>query len=238
MEHGPHETIEHAEHDAHHAHDDFAKTVAITVAILAAGIAFVGGLSHHIHNEVLSKQIRAGIDSNKGANRWAWYQSTNIRFHAYKTQVALDETDANPAAKENRKKLVEEWKKKIDAYESRDEKGNETGTLPKVKHEAEEFDRKAEANLAESEHFHHRAVRIDLGNLGLQFGVVLASLAILTKRRAFWYAGIAFGIAGFLWAMGGFFEIGLPHAAEHGPTTGEHGAPVIKPGDHGEKKPH
>jgi hypothetical protein len=227
MEHGPAETIEHAEHDAHHAHDDFSKLVAITVAILAAGIAFVSGLSHQIHNEVLSRQIQAGIDSNKGANRWAWYQATNVRFHAYKTQIALVETDPNPAVKENRKELVDEWKKKVDAYETKDGKG----TLPKVKLEAEDFDRKAEANLADSQHIHHRVGRIDLGNLGLQFGVVLASLAILTKRREFWFAGIAFGLAGFLWAMAGYFEIGLPHGEHHGTAATEH-----KADDHLEKK--
>jgi Domain of unknown function (DUF4337) len=230
MEHGPAETIEHVQHDAHHAQDDFSKFVAITVAILAAGIAFVSGLSHNIHNEVLSKQIQAGIDSNKGANQWARYQATNIRFHAYKTQVALVESDPNAAAKESRKSLVEGWTKKIDEYETTDGKG---GTLPQIKKSAEEFDHKAEAALSDSEHIHHKAGRIDLGNLGLQFGVVLASLAILTKRREFWFAGITFGLAGFLWAMAGYFEIGLPHGGHHDAASTEH-----KADDHGEKKAH
>ena len=226
MEHGPAETIEHAEHDAHHAHDDFSKSVAITVAILAAGIAFVSGLSHNIHNEVLSKLTPGNIASVKGANRWAWYQAANVRFHAYKTQIALAETDPNEATRDKRKELVDEWRKKADAYETKDGKG----TLPKVKEEAEEFDRQAVTDIEESEHIHHKAARIDLGNLGLQFGVVLASLAILTTRRAFWYAGIACGVAGFLWAMGGYFEIALPqHDASH--TAVEQ-----KSTDHGDKK--
>ena len=99
MSHGPAETIEHAQHASHASHDGYDKLVTITIAILAAGLAYVSILSHKTHNEVLSQQINAGIDSNKGANKWAQYQATNIRFHSYKTQVELAESDPNEAQK-------------------------------------------------------------------------------------------------------------------------------------------
>jgi hypothetical protein len=49
---------------------------------------------------------------------------------------------------------------------------------------------------AEVELFTHRANRYDLGETLLEVGLVICSITLLTKRRAFWVAGIVFGAAG------------------------------------------
>ena len=59
--------------------------------------------------------------------------------------------------------------------------------------------------------------RLDLGDLGLQLGVVLASLAILTKRRAFWFLGSA--VIGLAVAMTGQMGVML---GDHGHAAVEH----------------
>jgi Domain of unknown function (DUF4337) len=230
MGHGPAETIEHAQHDAHHAHDGFDKLVAISVAILAAGLAYVTALSHSTHNAVLQNQLDATLSKNEASNRWTQYQATNIRFHAYQADIAKSITEPVPNTPE-RAELVESWKKKVSDYESKD---GSTGKLPEIKKLAEAAEKLTIDKMQASIHNHHKAAQIDLGELGLQFGVVLASLAILTKRRSFWFAGLACGLAGFLWAMAGAHEFYLHGGAAHD----AHSAAEHKSDEHGEKKGH
>jgi hypothetical protein len=226
MGHEPAEMIEHVQHDSHHAHDGFDKLVAISVAILAAGLAYVTILSHQMHNDVVMKQLEAGLSKNEATNRWSQFQATNIRSHNLENEIDKAESESTPNS-EKRTALVEKWRKKVKAYE--------TEKLPEVKKTAEAAEQLTVDKMAASVHSHHKAEQIDLGELALQFAVVLASLAILTKRRSFWYAGIACGLAGFLWAMAGYFEIGLPQAIYHAPVAAEHPNGEIKPDAHGEK---
>lgn len=55
-----------------------------------------------------------------------------------------------------------------------------------------------------SVHKHHQADYFDLGELGVELALVLSSVAILTKRNSYWYAGIAVGLAGLVAVVIGF----------------------------------
>jgi hypothetical protein len=68
---------------------------------------------------------------------------------------------------------------------------------------ARELDRNAEEHKKLSEHIHHIGDRYDLGELGVEIGLVLCSIAVLTKRAGFWYAGMgAAGLGAVLAAIG------------------------------------
>src|SRR5438093_2961971 len=69
--------------------------------------------------------------------------------------------------------------------------------------------------MKESHAVHEKANRFDLGELGLQFGVVLCSLAILMKSRGFWFAGIASSAIGTAIAMSGQFGLFMGSAGHH-----------------------
>lgn len=56
-----------------------------------------------------------------------------------------------------------------------------------------------------SEHKHHQANYFDLGELGVELGLVLCSVAILTKRSPYWLAGIATAALGIAVMSIGFF---------------------------------
>jgi hypothetical protein len=45
--------------------------------------------------------------------------------------------------------------------------------------------------MKKSEEAHHRGDRFDLSELAVELGLVLCSLAVLTKRPPFWYVGAA-----------------------------------------------
>jgi len=200
MSHSVEHHIEHAEHAAHAAHDSFNTRVTISIAIIAAMLAGVSILGHKAHNRVILQQLEAAMIKNEGFNKWAQFQAYNVRSHLY--QIAGDQaefTAAKPSFEKNHEKSIERWKSQVDKYEKK--------SMPDTKEEAKEFDRKAKELSDAAIEWHHKAERLDLGDLGLQLGVVLASLAILTKRRAFWFGGLASAALGFAIAMTGQFGV-------------------------------
>jgi hypothetical protein len=203
MTHGPEHHIEHAEHATHASHDSFDRRVTISIALVAAVLACVTMLGHKAHNETLrlqgealQAQTEGGIDHSMAANKWGLFQAQNIRKHMYQTFGEL----AVPAPE--LAKARDRWSEQVKKYEEE---------LPKWKRQAEDLTDKGESKqkkagqlLQQSEMAHHRAERFDLGELGLQLGVVLCSLAILTKGKPFWYLGLAASLAGLGVAMSAY----------------------------------
>ena len=70
-----HDSTEHHLEEAHHAGhaslDNFTRNVAMTMAIIAAGLAFITLLSHRQHNATLQLQIKSNDNLTEASNRWA-----------------------------------------------------------------------------------------------------------------------------------------------------------------------
>lgn len=232
MTHGPEHHIEHAEHASHAAHDHFNRQVTMSIAIVAAVLACVTMLGHRAHNdtlrlqgEALDLQTQASIKSTKAANKWAYYQSKNT--FAFQSEMMLDLLKVmamRDGTTSDAREVVERYETNAAYYTgdkdnrmSRRTKGKKsetekTGKLKSVEEEGKKLDEEAEALLKKSESkleeshvVHERANRFDYGELGLQFGVVLCSLAILMKSRAFWVVGIVSAAVGAAVAVSGFF---------------------------------
>src|SRR5262245_20098203 len=214
MSHGPEHQIEHAEHAQHAAHNPFDKRVTVSIAVIAAVLAAVTMSGHRAHNETLKlqgealrDQTEAGISHAKAANMWALYQAQNIRGHMYLALAKLLEVSSSaPGSEDAKEKAVKEWKDKRDRYEKEE--------LPKWENEAkgltakaEELEVAAQKSLQESHVVHARGNRFDLGELGLQLGVVLCSMAILTRSKHFWCVGLACSALGLLVALTGVFSL-------------------------------
>src|SRR5439155_10628177 len=97
---------------------------------------------------------------------------------------------------------------------SEEEKKKSEGKLKRIQKEAEDIAEAAkkiveesQKKMEESHVVHEKANRFDYGELGLQFGVVLCSLAILTKGRGFWFAGLVSAAVGTAIAMSGQFGL-------------------------------
>jgi hypothetical protein len=75
--------------------------------------------------------------------------------------------------------------------------------IDKANEEQAEIFKEATATEGEVKLFMRRANRYDLGETLLEVGLVICSITLLTRRRGYWHAGMAFGIAGvILTAMG------------------------------------
>jgi hypothetical protein len=182
MEHGPEHTIEHAEHAQHAAQNPFDRRVTMSIAIVAAILAAITMVGHRTHNETLRLEVET-------ANKWAYFQANKLRGHLYEVNADL----VTEMARLQGNKVVgpspaqKNWREKASGYKKRE---------PKIEAEA----RKLEHDAHEA---HMRADRFDYGELGVEFAVVLCSIAVLTKRAGYWYVGLISCLLGTAFALTG-----------------------------------
>lgn len=172
------ELEEQAKEGSHHPN---LAPVTVTMAILAVLVAAVSLLGHRAHTEELLLQTQA-------TDQWAYYQAKDIRRHTY--ELFLDETSAfslqDPAQVA---KLREKYGKEVDRYRN------------------EQSDIEAEAKRGEDEVKvqQRRADRFDLGEVMLEAALVICSITLLTRKRAFWAAGAILGTLGVVVGAAGLF---------------------------------
>jgi len=183
-----HSHLEEHEHMQHAAQDPFDRNVAMTMTVVAALLAVVTLLSHRSHTATLRLTTLAAVHKGKASDEWNYYQAKNIRSHAYQTAVELSGVVAKEGGSSAKLKSAQDrWNGQLAKYKTE---------LPEQRRRAEDFDKQADAAELEAEHVHRQADRFDLGELGVEMALILSSIAILTKRRTYWYGSIGFAIAG------------------------------------------
>jgi uncharacterized membrane protein len=172
-----HELHEHAEHAKH---DPSLAPVSITMAILAVLVAIVSLLGHRAATEAVLNQSRA-------SDQWAYYQAKNIRGHEDKLFANL--SAIVPAADaEALAKVREEYLQEAERYKE-EQKEIET--------EARKLEEDVKLQLK-------RADRFDLGEVFLEVALVITSVTLLSRRRAFWMLGLCLGTMGVVAGATGF----------------------------------
>src|SRR5580693_7633264 len=146
--------------------EPFDKKVAATMAILAALLAVVSVLGHIMTTEELLLQ-------QKASDQWSYYQAKSIR--RYQSEVARDLFTGM----------------KLSDQSSQYQKNSE-----KYKKDDEDIQKEAQGLERESHLRGRQALGFHFGEVFLEFSIVLASLAILSKREALWYASILSGTLG------------------------------------------
>jgi hypothetical protein len=227
-----HEHLEHAEHAEHNAHDPFNQRVAVSMAIVAALLAGISMVGHRTHNKVLQLQgdsnryrTEAATAEVEKSNLFAWYQSKRLRQAQFEMSAATAEL--MPVTDEAaRKKTVAGWKAKAAEYsksnKGEDPKNSEGDNLPDLQRRGEEAGKraveakeKAQAARDDAEHAHHQADRLDIAHLAAEVGLVLCSIALLTKKRAFWFTGIASALVAIGLTTSAYLIPHHPHAPSH-----------------------
>jgi predicted GIY-YIG superfamily endonuclease len=169
------------EQHEHAAHDANLRPVSFTMSVLAVLVAVTTVLGHRTHTEAVLEQAKA-------SDQWNLYQAKKNR--QYDTGLTADLLSAlaihDQAAAD----------KITNNYKSHLEKWNED--LADEEKEA----RSLEAEVRKSE---RHADRFDLGEALLEIGLVITSITLLTRQRAYWGLGMAFGIAGVVVGAWAFF---------------------------------
>ncbi len=144
---------------------------ALAISILAVLVALVTVLGHGPATDALLMQSRAG-------DAWSEYQAKKIRQD--NLMVVVDQMQLEPAPSAGTVAKIAEYKAHIAKW---------TGDLAEAQARAREDE--AEVRRAEK-----KAGRYDLGEALLQIGVVLASITLLTHKRAYFLLGLGLGVAG------------------------------------------
>jgi hypothetical protein len=172
-----HELQEHAE-EAHH--DPTLAPVTVTMAVLAVLVATVSLLGHRTHTEELLLQ-------NQSTDRWAQYQAKSIRRHNYDMFADLLSVSAVRDA-EAASKLRERYAREVERY----------------REDQKELDAEARKLEAETAHARRQADRFDLAEVFLEVALVITSMTLLTRRRAFWLAALVIAAVGLVVGVSGF----------------------------------
>ena len=148
------------------------KSISLGISILAVLVAMVTVLGHRSHTEAVLVQSRAG-------DQWNEYQAKKIRMDNLAVTVDLLAMEPTINATATHAKQNE--------YEAHIDKWKED--LAEEQKKAHEFEQ--EVTLAEA-----KAARYDLGEALLQIAVVLCSITLFTRRRAYFLLGLSLGVAG------------------------------------------
>ena len=159
-------TEEELQEHAEHAHGPFDKRVAGSMAIIAAGLAVVSVLGHYFTTEELMAQ-------QKASDQWSYYQAKSIRRYESGSFADILAAVRAPDA-------AQKYKSNVAKYES---------DMKEISEKATDLERERDLQ-------HHRALRLDIGEVFLEIAIVLASLAILSKRSYLWWVGLVSGAGG------------------------------------------
>lgn len=117
------------------------------------------------------------LNQQKASDQWAFYQAKNIR--RYESEIARD---VLAAAKDPK---AAEYEKNFAKYEK----------------DTDEIEKEAKV-LEEESHLNGRQTfRYELGEVFLEIAIVLASVAILSKRKDIWLGSIGVGLVGVVTAL-------------------------------------
>jgi hypothetical protein len=158
------------------AKDPFEKRVALTIAILAICLSFIGNLGDNAKTD-------AGIKTTEASNQWGYFQAKSIKGQMsalHGDLITRFGSSAGGALSEEARATAARLAQEAERYEAE---------RVAIKAKAEELQKEADRKGAVNDRCDHSA-------LLLQIGIVVCSVAILAGARSFWWAGIALGIAG------------------------------------------
>jgi len=153
------------------------KVISLGISILAVLVAMVTVLGHRSHTEAVLMQSRAG-------DQWNEYQAKKIRMDNLSVDVDLlalqpnKDTVAVAAKTKEYQAHIDKWKAEL-----------AEGQL-----KARDFEREVTHAEAQAAHY-------DLGEALLQIAVVLCSITLFTRRRAYFLLGLSLGAAGIVIAV-------------------------------------
>lgn len=214
----------HGGHGGGHS-DPMMMRVAMTMAIIAATLAAVSVAGHRKHNAVLQLQGEANRLLTEAAglkveasNTFARYQSKRARVEEQERSVAFTKLFAAREGSEAfREEQVKSWEaysaanrtrpadinKDEDGFPVKTADGKEDDSLGALIVSGNRFKELSEQKVAETvhvkaeeEHAHHQADKLDWSHLALEFGLVLCTISVLTRKKMFWIAGVASALVG------------------------------------------
>ncbi len=121
------------------------------------------------------------VNQQRASDQWSYYQAKSIR--RYESEIARD--------------LL----KSASSEKSADYQQN----AERYRHDSDEIEKQAKELEQESALKGRQAFRLEMAEVFLEVAIVLASIAILTKRTMFWFGSLGGGVFGVVIAVGSQF---------------------------------
>jgi len=154
--------------------------VTISMAVLAVFVAAISLMGHRMHTEEIMSETLA-------TDTWAQYQAKSIRERSY--EVFLDQLSVfsvqSPAQAAS---LKEKYSKEIERYHEE---------MKELTEKAREYEK--EVGLIQK-----RGDRFDLSEVLMEAALVISSITLLTKKKAFWALGMVMAVVGLVLTGSGF----------------------------------
>jgi microcystin degradation protein MlrC len=167
------------EHAEHGSHESSLRPVALTMTVLAVLVAVTSVLGHRTHTEAI-------LNQDKATDTWNEYQAHKIRANDTKLTADLLSV-VTVADKDAAKKLAGEYAKSLT-----DKKDETKDDMAK----ALDYEKKVEEAEAKGDRF-------DLAEALLEIGLVITSVTLLTRKRAYWYVGMVSSLGGIVSVISG-----------------------------------
>jgi len=178
MTHDPaldaHEHAEHAEHAAHE-HDPFISRVSITIAVLAVLAATVGSLETVEAGGAITASSEAVLSQDKATDVWGEYQADSLKKHIYGIAAAAGGPNAAKYQGTSKEQVAKQ---------------------AELKKQAQEDEAERDKLLATSRLHEHRHHWLTAAATLLEVGIAICTVAIITRRKAFWLGSLALGLIG------------------------------------------
>jgi hypothetical protein len=180
MSHDPaldaHEHREHAEHAAHGA-DPFVGRVSITIAVLAVLAASAGSLETIEAGGAITASSEAVLAQDKATDAWNEYQADSLKKHIYGVAAGAGGPHAAEYQATAREQIAKQSEVRAHAVEDEAER-----------------DKLMAVSRADEKRHHWLTIAATL----LEIAIAVSTVAIVTRKRAFWLASMALGLAGAL----------------------------------------
>lgn len=178
MTHDPaldaHEHREHAEHAAHQK-DGFISRVSITVAVLAVLAASAGSLETVEASGAITTSSEAVLVQDKATDAWNEYQADSLKKHIYGIAAG-----AGGARAQGYQAVAQA----------------QTAKQAEVHRKAQEDEAERDRLMAESRGHERRHHWLTIASTLLEIAIAICTVAIVTRRGAFWAGSLGLGIAG------------------------------------------
>ena len=174
----PEVPTEHLHEEIHHNHEAHGQGWTLGVALtsaIVAGIAAVASLLAGVHAN------EAMIDQMKSSDQWSYYQAKGIKANLLASQIQFFTVLDKPVPASDTEKLGRYKQEQED-----------------IKKEAVKQEKHSEHNL-EVHEIMARAVTLS------QIAIAMSAIAVLTRRRRFWYLGLGCAAAGLAFLLQGVF---------------------------------
>ena len=158
------------------ATNPFERRVAVSIAILAAVLAFVSMRGDNAKTD-------SGLKTTEAANQWALFQAKAIREHTLNVEINILSA-MNPSA--------------LNVEVADKTKATAKEEIARYKIERDSIKKAAEGLAKEATIASAINDRCDLGALFMQIAIVILSAAILSRQNLMFYIGVAMGLGGAL----------------------------------------